>query len=482
MTRRLLQAGTLLLLAVFASCKQDADGTAPRTLHMSKAAGDGQTATAGTSVVEPPAVRIEDDAGAAVAGQSVTFAVAGGGGSVTGATATTDASGTAAVGSWVLGAAGAQSLTATAAGESVTGSPATFTATSVAGPAAQLDKAEGDAQSATVGAAVAVAPRVRVTDALGDPVAGVGVTFAASSGGGSVTGATQTTDASGEAAVGGWVLGTAAGENVLTATAAGDGIAGNPATFSATATADVAANLAALEGDGQSAAPGAAVAVAPAVKATDRFGNGVVDVPVGFAVTAGGGSVAGAAPTTGADGVARVGSWTLGPSAGTNTLTATAQGSGIAGNPVVFTATAQALLNAAQYVGSWAGTWRNDTFASTGTTSLTIAVDEAAQTATLTSSSTGNVLGQGGAPQQSTMSAYDQTGFSLSATLQVYGDVTLTVDGGGKLEAHGVNVPSAGIDHWDATGTITATHIAIDFTVFFNGGGTATGSVSLDKS
>ena len=62
----------------------------------------------------------------------VTFTVASGGGSATGLSATTDAAGIAAVGSWTLGAiAGANTLTATS--DSLTGSPVTFTATGSAG-------------------------------------------------------------------------------------------------------------------------------------------------------------------------------------------------------------------------------------------------------------------------------------------------------------------------------------------------------------
>jgi hypothetical protein len=63
----------------------------------------------------------------------VTLAVASGGGSITGGSATTNSSGIATVGSWTLGTlAGANTLEATAAG--LSGSPVTFTATGVAGP------------------------------------------------------------------------------------------------------------------------------------------------------------------------------------------------------------------------------------------------------------------------------------------------------------------------------------------------------------
>lgn len=71
-----------------------------------------QSAVTGTAVSTAPAVRITDSAGNAVAGVTVNFVVASGGGTVTGGTATTDASGRATVGSWRLGAVGTNTLTA----------------------------------------------------------------------------------------------------------------------------------------------------------------------------------------------------------------------------------------------------------------------------------------------------------------------------------------------------------------------------------
>src|SRR5262245_27742533 len=100
------------------------------------------------------------------------------------------------------------------------------------------------------------------------------------------------------------------------------------------------ANLAKQTGDNQSAEPGQPVPVAPSVRVTSASGAPVSGVSVTFAVASGAGTVTGATPVTGADGVAAVGSWVLG-SMGSNTLTATVTASGIAGNPVTFAATGQ---------------------------------------------------------------------------------------------------------------------------------------------
>ncbi len=80
-----------------------------------------------------------------------------------------------------------------------------------------------------------------------------------------------------------------------------------------------------LAGDGQVAPVSTAVAIPPAVIVTDRNGDAVQNASVSFQVTQGGGTVTPAAPVkvvTGADGVARVTSWTLGATPGVNLLEA----------------------------------------------------------------------------------------------------------------------------------------------------------------
>ena len=72
----------------------------------------------------------------------------------------------------------------------------------------------------------------------------------------------------------------------------------------------------------QSALVGTAVGTAPAVKVVDQNGAGMAGVNVTFSVTAGGGSVEGGSATTDVNGVASVTKWTLGTTAGANSLKA----------------------------------------------------------------------------------------------------------------------------------------------------------------
>ena len=450
------------------------------TQTLAKVAGDAQSATVGASVATAPSVKVTNSSGAGVSGVAITFAVASGGGSVAGASQTTDANGVATVGGWTLGqVAGANSLTATAAG-TVTGSPVTFTATGNAGAATQMSKQAGDAQQGLAGATLTTAPAVLLKDQFNNPVPNVAVTFAVATGGGSVTGGSATTGANGVATVGSWKLGNTPGANTLTATATGNNIAGNPATFSATGAVGPAAAIAKVAGDNQTAAPGSAVATPPTVRVTDAAGNNVSGAGVTFAVASGGGAVAGGSQLTATDGTAKPTSWTLGATAGTNTVTATTTATGVAGSPLTFTATGG--LNVANYAGTWTGTWNNTTFGSTGTTTIVIAAGTGANQLNLTHTGTGTVLGGSGAPTETRNNVnYTPTAFTLQTTSTTFGNVTLNVDGAGNVTGNGVQVPNASISRWDCTGTITTTQIRLNFTVTFTSGSTAAGTIAVNK-
>src|SRR5207302_111187 len=217
----------------------------------------------------------------------------------------------------------------------------TQTATVTVNPAAASTLAPhaGSGQTAPAGSAVPIAPSVIVTDPFGNPVSGVSVTFAPGPRSGSVTGATQTTDGSGIAAVGSWTLGMTAGGNTLTATSGS--LSGSPVTFTATGTAGAAATIAANSPTSQSATAGTAVGSPPSVIVKDANGNPVAGVAVTFTPALGSGTVTPTTPvSTGSDGIAALSSWTLSATAGSNTLTATS--GSLSGSPVTFTATGTA--------------------------------------------------------------------------------------------------------------------------------------------
>ena len=89
-----------------------------------------------------------------------------------------------------------------------------------------------------------------------------------------------------------------------------------------------------VAGDAQTGLATYPVNIPPAVKVSDASGHPVAGVQVVFNVTSGGGSITGGVATTGSDGIAAVGSWTV--PLGSNTLSATVPRSS---GPVSFSAT-----------------------------------------------------------------------------------------------------------------------------------------------
>ncbi|HXI63985.1 MAG TPA: Ig-like domain repeat protein [Gemmatimonadales bacterium] len=204
----------------------------------------------------------------------------------------------------------------------------TATVTVTPGPAALLTKQAGDGQTALAGSTLPIDPAVRVTDQFGNPVSSVAVTFAVASGGGKVMGPNRMTDASGVATVLSWTLGTTPGLNTLTATAAGSGISGNPATFTATGTAGAATQLVITTPPSSSAQSGVALVQQPVLQLEDANGNPVSQsgVTVTTTVAPAGATASNATATTGSNGAATFSGLTLSGTAGSYTLSFGATG------------------------------------------------------------------------------------------------------------------------------------------------------------
>jgi adhesin/invasin len=307
-----------------------ATATAPAGGQMAIQAGNNQQSPVGQLVPIAPTVIVRTNNGTPVPGVVVTFAVASGGGQVIGSRQTTDATGTASVGGWILGnLPGANTLTASAAGVP----NVTFTATAVGGTPVTMVGVSQLNQTAPANSNVADPPSVVVRDAGGVPVPGVVVTFTVVTGGGTVVGSPVTTNGTGIATLASWKLGAIAGPNSVRASATGL----PQVTFNAIGTAGAAAAVAIHAGDNQTAVQGTTVATQPTVRVTDAGGNPVAGAVVTFLVTSGGGTATGVTQITDALGLASVFNWALGAGA-PNTLRATVTGAGITGNPVTFTA------------------------------------------------------------------------------------------------------------------------------------------------
>jgi adhesin/invasin len=318
------------------------------------AAGNGQIGTAGAALAQALAVRVEDQDGAGLPGQTVSWIVTTGQGNAT-PSSVTDEQGYASA-AWTLGNPGPNTLTATVAG---LGS-VTFTATannSGGGnggggngggggggggngggggtgsvPSAVTSTLSADPATIVAGAGSSTI-RVTVRDAAGARVPGVVVTLSATGSGNSLIQPAGPTGSDGVAI--GTLRSTVAGTKDVTATV--NGTVQLEQTAQVFVEAAPASRIEMVDGNGQRAEEGSQVAVPPAVRVTNSAGEPVANVAVTFVVTRGGGSVSGAVQTTNAQGIARVGSWTLGDE-GRNTLEARA--GSLNGSPVEFTATA----------------------------------------------------------------------------------------------------------------------------------------------
>ncbi len=465
----------LLLLPLIACSSPSSGGPGggnTETLGVALFEGDGQTAVGHTPVPIAPAVKVTVD-GTPKAGVSVSFSVAKGGGIVSGASATTGSDGLARPFAWTLGTPGAeQELRATVAGAQ--GSPVTFSATATVGPAASLAIVTGDNQTQAAGQAAPTSPVVVVRDAGDNPVAAAAVQWQVTGGNGSVLTPDATTGNDGTATVGSWIFGQMTGAQALDVTACGGC---GTVTFHGTATPGPASSLEKTAGDFQAAPAASDVPIAPAVLLKDLYGNLIPGAAVAFAVTQGGGSVVGGSATTGSDGVATLGSWTLGATPGENKLTATA-----GALTVTFTATGTGAFNPAPFVGTYTGTWNNTTFATTGSGTAVVTVNSGNQTASVLASATGNVLGSGGGATPPIQNGgYTTNGAHFNGTVSPMGTIDATIQADGTITAVGTNVPNATITGWTATGTITQHTLDLIFTVTFTAGPPAVGTITMTK-
>jgi predicted outer membrane repeat protein len=206
--------------------------------------GSAQSTSVASSFLNPLVVMVSSPYGDPVQGGVVTFTApaSGAGAMLTGGTgsapAAIDPTGQAAVAAAADTIAGSYAVTASARGASFS---AGFSLSNLPGMAVSIKAMAGTPQSTTVGYAFATPLQVMVTDAYGNAVPGVTVTFAAPTygPGSSFSGGVVVTDASGIAATT-CTANTKAGSYAVTASARG---VGSPETFSLTNTPDVASRL-----------------------------------------------------------------------------------------------------------------------------------------------------------------------------------------------------------------------------------------------
>ena len=192
---RLSSVGTLVVAGLFAGCGSTTEPRVPSEIVVSPSL---QTAQTVGETVQFSAV-VEDANGNALSGYTVTWS------SVDLSVATVDADGLATV-------TGPGQTEIQASAEGVTGSGTL----SVELVPAEVNRVQGDGQTAPAFSILPTDPTVRVLDASGNAIPGATVSFSVVSGGGVVSPTSASTDAGGEAATQ-WTLGPDEGAQVIRA-------------------------------------------------------------------------------------------------------------------------------------------------------------------------------------------------------------------------------------------------------------------------
>ncbi len=273
--------------------------------------GHEQDGRPNATLAQPFVVEVRDQHGDPFEGATVTFAVTGGGGTLSVTRVATDARGRAST-VLTLGLIPGPNTIEVTVGDL---EPLIFTALTRAVPTT-LSIVGGDAQQGPSGSPLAEPLVVSLLDQAGSPLAGAAVTFTVTAGEGTLSVTRATTDAQGRAATN-LTLGPAPGANSVEVNAAGLA----PVTFIALGVA-VPRTLAKLSGDEQAAGPGEPLAEPLVVSVRDQNGAAYPGAVVTFALTGDGGTLSAATDTTDAEGRAAT-TLTLGEEYGTYTVVAT---------------------------------------------------------------------------------------------------------------------------------------------------------------
>lgn len=466
------------LTLVVAACGGDGltlppDGAAA---HIQVTWGNGQSARVGSPLPDSVVVQVTDTRDRPVANAEVVFEFTADGSAAIPDRVTTDANGTAwsrlVLGTRVGPVTGTVSVPVEAGVAPV---QAPITATALADNANGITLVSGNDQTGAVGTTLAAPLVVVVADEFGNPIPGVTIVWSIT-GGGSVSDASTVTGDNGQTSVT-RTLGGTAGQQTTLATA--DGLAGSPVTFTHTATAGTAAGVTKVSGDNQSALAGTELTDPLVVQVLDGQQNPVPGRAVTWIVTAGGGRVPAENTNTDGQGFAST-RWTLGPSAGANSLNAVVSGVGTA------TFTASATAGAPSASTSTVAASPGTITAGAGSSTITVTVRDdgnnpvAGVSVTPASSGSDNTI----SPASATTGANGVATFTFSSTVAETKTITATAGGVAITDQATVNVQkvrSTTRITSDPDPVSVSEAITVEFTVVGDGG-TPTGQVTVTVS
>ncbi len=297
----------------------------PHPRSLTRLSGEEQEGRPGLALDEPFVIEVRDQNGAWLKDVEVTFAVTSGDGTLSVESTTTNLRGRASTTLTLGNAPGPTTVEVTVAGVD----PVAFTATTLAVPWT-LAKVRGLEQEAPAGEPLQSPLVVSVLDQTGAPLAGTAVAFLVTTGEGTLSVSTATTDADGLASTA-LTLGSQPGANTVVVTVAGL----DPVTFRAMGRA-VPRTLTKVRGDLQHGTVGTRLADSLVVAVRDQNGSPLPGAPVTFTLTDGQGTLSSTSDTTDAEGLASI-TLTLSGEPGASTVEVAVAGL----EPVTFSATAR---------------------------------------------------------------------------------------------------------------------------------------------
>ena len=307
--------------------------------------GEGQTGVVGEALSDPFVIRVTDVEGNPVPGHAVTISmVAGGPGALVAPTATTtDVEGRAVIRGTLAQTAGpwaAEARVTDRAGRTLV---ADLSATATAAQPDSLFPSTGQDQAGRVASPLSASLVVTAIDRFGNPAAGVEVHWA-TTGGGSVSHATTSTDANGRTEVV-RTLGSTVGPQAAVARVTG--LKGSPVTFHHVASAGLPAKLKVTTQPSSSTQSGQPFARQPIVEVRDETDNLVDGVSVEASLEPGDGLLSGTTRVTAHEGVATFTDLAI-FGAGQNVLRFRVQSASVASRSVT-------VLGPEAITGKWAG-------------------------------------------------------------------------------------------------------------------------------
>jgi len=133
------------------------------------------------------------------------------------------------------------------------------------------------------------------------------------------------------------------------------------------------------------------------------------------------------------------------------------------------------------YVGTYEGTWTNNTTGATGAARIDIAVNESNKTATMTLDFDGKYLGLDDPPPTTLTGTYDSTGAKVKGKNDLFGEYDITIDINGNIVGL-VKQPANGtIPEITYTGIITKDKLDADYVVKLADGQTVSSILRMQK-